>query len=215
MQTFDLGKKPLIYLITDGATTAENFPEKKQKILQLITIAVQTDVSLIQIREKQLPARLIFELTAEAVELTNHSKTKLLVNDRADIAFAAKADGVHLTSKSLSANIIRENFPANFIVGASAHTIENAEIAQAQEADFVTFSPIFDSPGKGAPQGITKLREVCGKLKNFPVIALGGVDETNFTAVLEAGASGLAAIRLLNNPKNLRAIVEKLRSVNE
>ena len=196
-------KKPLIYLITDGAATAENFIVKKRKILELIRVAVQTKISLIQIREKQLAARLVCELASEAAKLTRNTATKLLVNDRADIALAANADGVHLTSKSLSAKTIRRSFPPDFVVGVSAHTLEKARTARQTGADFITFSPIFFSPGKGEPQGIEKLREVCGRLKPFPVIALGGIDETNYTDVLEAGASGFAAIRFLNNLESL------------
>jgi len=203
-------RKPLIYLITDGATTAENFIEKKSQILKLIKTAVQTKISLIQIREKNLSARLVFELASEAAELTRKTATKLLVNDRADIALAANADGVHLTSRSLSAEIIRQHFPKDFIVGVSAHTIEATENAKIQGADFATFSPIFFSPGKGEPQGIEKLREVCALVKPFPVVALGGICETNFTQVLKAGASGFAAIRFLNNEKNLGKLATDL-----
>ena len=202
--------QPLIYLITDGATTTENFIEKKKKILSLVETAVQTQISLIQIREKRLLARLIYELAAEAVKLTRHTATKLLVNERADIALAAQADGVHLTSRSLSAGIIRKNFPKDFIVGVSAHSIEKAQIAKRQGADFVTVSPIFSSPNKGEPQGIEKLREVCQALKPFPVIALGGINETNFAEVLETGASGFAAVRFLNNEENLRKLAADL-----
>ncbi len=200
------GSKPLIYLITGGAATAENFVGKKTKILELIHAAVQTKISLIQIREKQLPARLLYELVAAAENVTRKTGVKLLVNDRADIALAAGADGVHLASRSLSADIIKRNFPKNFIVGASAHTIEEADAARRQGADFITFSPIYSSPGKGEPQGIEKLREVCEHLKPFPVIALGGVDTTNYQAVLEAGAGGFAAIRFLSDVKNLRRL---------
>ena len=207
-QSFD--NKPLIYLITDGETTAENFIVKKKQVLRLVETAVQTKISLIQIREKRLPARLIYELASEAVKLTRRTETKLLVNDRADIALAANADGVHLTSNSLSADIIRKNFPKDFIVGTSAHTIEKAEIAKRQGANFVTFSPVFASPGKGEPQGVEKLREICEFLKPFPVIALGGIDATNSAEVLKAGASGYAAIRFLNNEKNLRELATDL-----
>jgi len=210
-EKFDLRNEPLIYLITDGRATVENFVEKKQRILKLIETAVQRKIPLIQIREKQLSARLVYDLVSEAVKLTSRTPTKLLVNDRADIALAANADGVHLTSRSISAAIIRRNFPPGFIIGASAHTIEEAAIAQQQAADFVTFSPIFSSPGKDEPQGIERLHEVCGRLKPFPVLALGGVDETNYAETLAAGASGFAAIRFLNDEKNLRNLAAKLR----
>lgn len=194
-----LKQRPLIYLITDGEATAENFAKKKAEILKLIKNAVQAKISLIQIREKNLSARLVFELAAQTVKLTRNSETKILINDRADIAFAANADGVHLTSRSLAADILRCHFPNDFIIGVSTHTIEKAELAKNQDADFVTFSPIFGSPQKGNPLGVEKLREVCEKLKPFPVIALGGIDATNYKSVLENGANGFAAIRFLNN----------------
>ena len=197
---------PIIYLITNGKTTAQNFSENKNSILKLIKTAVQTSVSLIQIREKKLPARHVFELVFEAVKITKNNETKLLVNDRADIAFAANADGVHLASTSLGSAVIRRNFPKNFIVGVSAHTIEEAEQAKLQGADFITYSPIFYTPEKGEPKGLDELSRICKKLNPFPVIALGGIDETNYASVLENGACGFAAIRFLNNVENLRTI---------
>jgi thiamine-phosphate pyrophosphorylase len=206
VKKFDSTGEPLIYLITDGKTTDENYTVRKPEILKLIETAVQAEISLIQIREKHLSTRLIFQLAEEASRLTRKTGTKLLVNDRADIALSAKADGVHLTADSLSAATIRRFFPKNFIIGVSAHTVEEAETAKAQGANFITFSPVFSSPGKGEPQGIEKLREVCEHLKPFPVIALGGVDPTNYQEVLEAGASGFAAIRFLSDEKNLRRL---------
>lgn len=211
MKKFDLLSEPLIYLITDGKTTVANFNEKKSKILKLIETAVQTKISLIQIREKQLSARLTFQLVQEAAKLTRGTATRLLVNDRADLALAAAADGVHLTSRSLSVQTIRRCCPKDFIVGFSAHTIEEAEIAKKQKANFVTFSPIFASPGKGKPQGVEKLRQICERLNPFPVIALGGIDKTNVDEVLAAGASGFAAIRFLNSEENLRKLTADLR----
>jgi thiamine-phosphate pyrophosphorylase len=204
----------LIYLITKGEATCENFPEKSVEILQIVEAAVRAEISLIQIREKQLPARFVFELTEKASRLTRNSETKLLVNDRADIAFLADADGVHLTSLSLSAAAIRRNFPKDFIVGVSTHTLAEAESAKRQGADFVTFSPIFHSPHKGEPKGLIELKEVCAQLKPFPVLALGGIDETNYKSVLETGASGFAAIRFLNEAENLRNLKRDLATEN-
>lgn len=199
----------MIYLITNGEATVENYSESRLKILELVRIAVETNVSLIQIREKQLSARLLFELASDAVKLTKNSTTKLLINDRADVALAANADGVHLTSKSLSADITKRQLPKNFIVGVSTHTLEKAVLARKQGADFITFSPINYSPHKGDPQGIERLKEVCDELDSFPVIALGGIDWTNFADVLKAGASGFAAIRFLNDERNLRKLNEQ------
>jgi thiamine-phosphate pyrophosphorylase len=206
--------KPLIYLITGGEATAENFSRKSAEILKLVETAVETKINLIQIREKALPARLVFELAAKASKIVKNSSTKLLVNDRADIALASQAEGVHLTSVSIPSKVIRQNFPPDFIIGVSAHSIAEAETAKDGGANFVTFSPVFPTPSKekyGVPQGLEKLREVCERLRNFPVIALGGIDESNFSLALETGASGFAAIRFLNNADNLRRLTLKLR----
>ncbi len=203
-QIFD--RQPLIYLITQGDANAVSFPEKSAQIFNLVKIAAQNKISFIQIREKQLPAKLVFELASKAVKITRNTETKILVNDRADVALAANADGVHLTSASLSVQTIRQNFPRELIVSVSTHTIEEAEKAKSEGADFATFSPIFTTPEKGLPKGLNALREVCERLKPFPVVALGGVDETNYKSVLENGASGFAAIRFLNKAENLRKL---------
>jgi thiamine-phosphate pyrophosphorylase len=197
--------KPLIYLITDGEITPANFAERSFQTLEIIKKAVEFEISLIQIREKQLSAKLLYELSQKAARITKNSRTKLLINDRADIALAANADGVHLTANSLSAEIIRAGFPKDFIVGVSTHSLEKVFEAKNQGADFVTFSPIFHSPDKGKPVGLNALREVCEKMGNFPVIALGGIDETNYRQVLEI-ADGFAAIRFLNNAANLERL---------
>lgn len=203
----------IIYLITDGTLTTQNFSSKSVEMLKLIEIAVENNISLIQIREKLLPARLVFELTIEAVKLANNSNTKILVNDRADVALSANANGVHLTSTSISANIIRQTFPKNFIIGVSAHSLETVELAKNQGANFVTFSSIYTSPNKGKPFGLNALREICENVKPFPVVALGGIDETNYREVLQI-ADGLAAIRFLNNVENLRKLKNENMSFN-
>lgn len=197
MSDFANIKKPLIYLITKGNLTDQNFSNESSKTLQLIKSAITKGISLIQIREKNLSTKLVYQLTEKAVEISKNSTTKILVNERADIAFVAKADGVHLTSNAIPTKVIRQNFPKNFIIGVSTHSLETAENAKNEGADFVTFSPIFPTISKqiyGQSKGLKELRTVCEKLKPFPVIALGGIDETNFQKVLENSASGFAGI---------------------
>lgn len=192
---------------------AETFAERSLQTLKLIEKAVEAEVSLIQIREKQLSAKMVFEFATKAADITRNTNTKLLVNDRADIALATGADGVHLTSKSLSAEIIRASFPKNFIIGVSAHTLAETEKAKLTGADFATFSPIFATASKakyGTPQGTAKLREVVEAVQEFPIIALGGIDENNFCDVLRSGASGIAAIRSLSSAEKLSEIVKKI-----
>ena len=190
---------PLTYLITKGDSNTSNFNEKKAEILEALRVSIESGIKLFQIREKQLTAKLLFELVSEASSIARGTGTKLLVNDRADIAMAAKADGVHLPANSVSADVIRRNFPADFIIGVSAHSLAEAESAAKQGADFVVYGPVFETPGKSEPLGLDELRRVCKSLSGFPVIALGGINETNYRSVLDHGASGFAAIRFLSS----------------
>lgn len=198
----------MIYLITDGEMTAENYSAKSLVTLNLIKKAVEAEISLIQIREKRLSAKLLFELALRAAKITKKSTTKLVINDRADIALAANADGVHLTANSLSAEAVRANFPKDFIIGVSTHSLEKANEAKIQGADFAVFSPIFHSPNKGKPVGLDALREVCSKLKSFPIIALGGIDATNYREVLQI-ADGFAAIRAFKDEESFKKMVRQ------
>jgi len=160
---------------------------------------------LFQIREKSLPARVLYDLVSRAAEITRGSKTRLLVNDRSDIARAAGADGVHLTTRSLPADVVRQVYGPEFLIGVSTHSLEEARAARDAGADFVVFGPVFETGSKrsfGEPQGLDKLRQVTGELREFPVLAIGGITFENVGACFQAGASGIAAIRLLNNPES-------------
>jgi thiamine-phosphate pyrophosphorylase len=173
----------------------------------LVRAAVEAEVPLFQIREKSLPARVLYELVTSAAKITRGSKTQLLVNDRSDIARAAGADGVHLTTRSLPADVVRGIYGPEFLIGVSTHSLEEARAARDAGADFVVFGPVFEKHGFSAPQGLEKLRQVTGELGEFPVLAIGGITLENVAACLEAGASGVAAIRLLNNPETLGKVI--------
>ena len=193
--------RPIIYPITSGKT-----------ILQLVEAAVAAKVPLFQIREKMLSARELYELTTRAVEITRGSDTRLLVNDRSDIARAAGADGVHLTTRSLPAQVVRNTYGPDFLIGVSTHSLAEARAAQVGGADFVVFGPVFEKLDFGAPQGLDKLAEVARELRDFPVVAIGGITLDTAGACFEAGASGVAAIRLLNDAERMSSIVEAIRS---
>ena len=212
---FDLSK-PILYLITRGeslATTTPDSPEFKQ-ILEQVSAAVASGIELIQLREKRLPARVLFELVEQSAALTRGSATRLLVNDRADVAAAAGADGVHLTTQSIGPKTIRRIFGDNFLIGASTHSLEEAEAAKEGGADFAVFGPVFETSSKeefGAPAGLEKLERVVKGLAPFPVLALGGIDVTNAHDCLRTGASGIAGISLFAGPDRISEVVRKLR----
>lgn len=213
-------RKPILYLITPGASlpsTTSNSPES-QAILAQVSAGVAAGVDLIQIREKHLSARVLFDLTKSAAQLTRGTATHLLVNDRADIARAAEADGVHLTTQSMDAGTIRKTFGENFVVGASTHSMDEARVARDDGADFIVFGPIFETASKqqyGAPVGLEKLSKVTSALSDFPVLALGGVTSVNARECLLAGASGIAGISLFNDHDELASVVDAIKGRNQ
>ena len=175
-------------------------------MLDTVRHAVASGITLVQLREKNLTARVLFELAVRAGEITRNSQTHLLVNDRADIARAANAGGVHLTSKSLAASVVRRAFGEDFLIGVSTHSLMEAHEAREGGADFAVLGPVFDTPSKriyGAPVGIKQLREAAHALHPFPLIALGGITLENMNLALETGARGIAAIRLFSDLESL------------
>jgi thiamine-phosphate pyrophosphorylase len=179
-----------------------------------VSAAVAAGLELIQLREKRLTARVLFELAEQSAALTYGSETRLLVNDRADVAAAAGADGVHLTTQSIDAATIRRTFGEDFMIGVSTHSLAEAEVANEAGADFVVFGPVFATPSKenyGLPTGLGKLEGVAKELAPFPVLALGGVDVMNACECLQAGASGIAGISLFEEPNRISEVVRKLR----
>lgn len=208
---------PIIYSITSGTATPQTTPDDAQfsAILRLTRAAVDAEVSLFQIREKSLHARVLFDLVARAAEITRGTNTQLIVNDRSDVARAAGADGVHLTTHSLPAEVVRSICGDEFVIGVSTHSIDEARVARDAGADFVVFGPVFETESKrayGEPQGLDKLAEVAHALDEFPVVAIGGITLDNINECFHAGASGVAAIRLLNDAAKVSSVVESIRS---
>jgi thiamine-phosphate pyrophosphorylase len=196
---------PISYAITGGTTTSQTNPDDPEfaSILRLVQSAVLRKIPLFQIREKNLGARVLYQLVSRAVEITRGSSTRLLVNDRFDVARAAGADGVHLTSSSLPPQVVRKACGSRFLLGASTHSLEEARNARDEGADFVVFGPVFETESKrsyGPPQGLARLQQVTSELQGFPVLAIGGVTLDNAESCLAAGASGFAGISWFNAP---------------
>jgi thiamine-phosphate pyrophosphorylase len=132
------------------------------------------------------------------------------VNDRIDIAMAAGADGVHLTSRSVPLDVVRRHVPKDFVIGVSTHSIDEVSAAKHGGADLAVLGPIFETPGKGEPIGVERLSKAVAAFPEFRLLGLGGVDESNYHEVLDAGASGFAAMRFLNNRQNLEKLSREL-----
>ena len=211
-------RRPITYLITGGETSSSTAPASAEfsALLRLVERATDARVALVQIREKDLNARALFDLASHAARLTRGSETRVLVNDRADIALAAGCDGVHLSTRSLAASVVRRAFGEDFLIGVSTHTREEAREAREGGADFAVFGPVFDTPSKrayGPPVGLEVLRETARTLSPVPIAALGGVAEENLGEVLRSGAEGIAAIRLFADGQNLARTVHLIEDL--
>ena len=171
--------------------------------------AVRAGIDVIQVRERDLPDRQLAALVREIVEVAAGSKTRVLVNDRADIAVVAGAAGVHLRGDSPPATRVRAAFakasapgaitPGGFIIGRSVHSIAEVDAAVDEGGcDYLMFGTVFRSAGKPAGHpvaGLAALKGVCAR-SPLPVIAIGGVNDARVAAVRDAGAAGFAAVEM-------------------
>lgn len=208
---------PILCYVTDrNSLAAPVGPAREAALLERVRGAAAAGADWIQVREKDLEARPLFDLVSAATAAVRGSAAKLLINDRLDVAWAAGAAGVHLGENSLPlAEVVQEkrrSGPENFLVGASCHSSDAAVRAAHEGADYIFFGPVFATPSKaafGAPQGLARLAEVCWGV-SIPVLAIGGITGENATACLEAGAAGIAAIRLFQEASDLTALLGKI-----
>jgi thiamine-phosphate pyrophosphorylase len=206
----------LLYYITDRAQFSGGENDRRKRLLEKIEHAALCGVDYVQLREKDLPARELEPLSREVAQLIHQSggRTRLLINSRTDIALVAQADGVHLTSNDISPPDVKKIWreaqgAGEAVIAVSCHSEAEVIAAESAAADFVVFGPVFDKRGtEKQPVGIDQLRKVCRH--RLPVIALGGVTTENAQLCIEAGASGVAGIRLFQG-NEAAAVVTKLR----
>lgn len=227
----------LLCYITDRRQFHGSGSEQRRLLLDKISEAARCRVDIIQLREKDLSTRELEVLAREAVHAirearereTQPPETRLLINSRADVALAAGADGVHLRSEDVSAAEIRALWHkaagaarASCTIGVSCHTAAAVRLAQAQGADFAVFAPVFEKAGN-LGVGLRSLRAACPGTasaagpeaspgREFPVLGLGGVTLENAPACVQAGAAGVAAIRLFQD-NDVSVVVAQLRGV--
>lgn len=210
---------PLLCYVTDRrALSTPGEMVRREEVVRIARAAIGTGVDWVQIREKKLPTQALLELVRQVVAAAAGSSTKILVNDRLDVALAAGATGVHLGGESMPVEAARklcaEVVDAKaFLVGRSCHSLDEARQAERDGADYVFFGPVFATPSKaqyGSPQGVERLAEVCRALR-IPVIAIGGIGLDNAAECFRAGAAGIAAIRLFQESTDLAASVRRLR----
>ena len=215
-----------LYYVTDRKQLSAD-PEKSiQLLLERIRLAAEAGVDAIQLREKDLSAREMTNLGLRAMEVVNKinasrtpkTQTHVLINSRVDVAVACGCDGVHLRSDDISAAdaraVLIQAGIKQPLVGVSCHSVAEVEQAYGHGADFVVLGPVFAKSGAEKPIGLALISSVVKSLgdRALPVLALGGVTLDNAAACMEAGAAGVAGIRLFQSG-NVRETVSRLRSL--
>jgi len=188
----------------------------RERLLEKIAAAARGGVDYIQLRERELTARELELLARDALREVRQagSRTKLLVNSRVDVALAVGADGVHLRSDDITASEAREIWTksagrSDCMIGVSCHSLKDVLGAESHGADFAVFGPVFGKQGSSEPAvGLEALRNVVQV--SMPVIALGGVTLENARACVDAGAAGVAGIRMFQDG-DVEEVVKKLR----
>jgi thiamine-phosphate diphosphorylase len=208
---------PIICLVTDRRRVAT---ASDDALLQLIADAIAVGVTMIQIRERDLDDRRLFDLTTRAVAAAG--TTPVVVNDRTDVAVAANAAGVHLRSDSMAADRVRTIAPGGFVIGRSVHSVAEARVVAETGVDYLVMGTIFSTTSKdaGLPlSGIAGLEAVT-RAMTTPVLAIGGITLDNARQAARAGAAGIAAITLFTaawsgataaRRRSLEAVVEGIK----
>ncbi|MGA2203060.1 MAG: thiamine phosphate synthase [Terriglobales bacterium] len=227
----------LLYYITDRSQFRGDESARRRVLLAKVAEAARAGVDYIQLREKDLSSRELEMLARDALSAVRNStplrtenqelRTRLLINSRTDVALAAGADGVHLRSDDIGPHEVRHVLEASahrppatdhFLVAASCHSAADVFRAESENADFAVFAPVFekkDAPlfflkTTTQPTGLAALREACrAKIR---VLALGGVTVENAASCLNAGAAGVAGIRLFQENK-IEDVVRALRAL--
>ncbi len=197
---------PRLYLVTDRRATGG------RPLAEVVDAAIEGGVDAVQLREKDLSTRELLAVAQELREVTQRRGARLLINDRIDVAIAVGADGVHLPGDSFAVADARELLGGDRTIAVSIHS--RADLARAAGADFAVFGPVFDTPSKrqyGSPQGVDGLRAISAAA-SLPIVAIGGIDETNAAAVAAAGCAGIAVIRSILAAPDPRAAAVALRS---
>lgn len=199
---------PRLYVILDAAQVGE------ASISSAADALLSAGIRLIQYRDKQASARELYERSQQLIERIRAAGGILIVNDRADVARALDANGVHVGQEDLPVELARRVVGEGKWVGCSTHNLEQVRSADKSSADYIGFGPVFPTRSKEKPDpvvGLPGLREA-RQMTRKPLVAIGGITRANARAVLEAGADSVAVIQdLLQTPEIAARAQEFLR----
>jgi len=207
---FDLS----LYLVTDRALSLG------RNIEWISEEAVKGGVTMVQLREKDCTTREFIELAIRLKHKLNPFNVPLIINDRADVALASDADGLHIGQSDITYSTARRLLGSDKIIGLSVENIEQAKEANELDVDYIGLSPVFVSPTKtntGRPFGLDGIKHVMAITKH-PAVAIGGINCINATAIIQAGANGIAVVSAIcsaNNPREAALELEnRIRRCN-
>ena len=197
-----------VYVLTDRRAAGE------RSLIDVVRAVVRGGATAIQLRDKEASTGEMIELGRALLQITRPAGVPLIVNDRADVALAIDADGVHVGQDDMPAPLARQIIGPQRILGVSAGTIEEARQAQREGADYLGVGDVYGTPTKadaGTPIGLSGLAEIA-RAVSIPVVAIGGIQLDNAAATLQAGASGVAVISAVIGAPDPETAARQLRN---
>jgi len=203
MNSLDLS----LYLVTDNSDNVEKF-------LETIEEGIKGGVSVVQIREKTADTLDFYNLALKVKEITTKYNVPLIINDRVDVALAIDADGVHVGQSDMPCDVTRKLIGNDKILGVSAATIEEAQKAEMDGADYIGTGAVFPTATKDDAPKITKkdLKEVVDSI-DIPVVAIGGITLDNAHELKDTGIAGLSVVSAIMSAENPKKALEELLNI--
>ena len=187
-----------VYVIPDSTAGAPRSLEEQARL------AILGGATMIQLRDKKMTGRELYETAKRLLSLCRPRDIPLIVNDRLDVALASGADGVHLGAEDLPVHAAKRFVPEGFIVGATAHSVEEGIRAEAEGADYVGVGAAF-------PSGTKKGAAVLGVAGiSLPAVAIGGITAQNAREVLDAGVDGVSVVASVVGQEDIQAAASLL-----
>lgn len=184
------------------------------ELLYIVEEAVKGGVTIVQLREKNSSGKIFYEKALKLKELLHHYQVPLIINDRVDIALAIGADGVHVGQDDLPLHVVRKIVPKSMLVGVSVSTVEEAQIAEQNGANYIGVGSIFStqtkSDAKLLPRGML---EKIVKSVSIPAVAIGGINLSNVQSIIHTGISGIAIVSSIMESKNPKQTAQSFREV--
>ncbi len=198
----------LLYAVTDRAWVG------KKTLLEQIEEVLRGGVTLLQLREKNLPEEEFLKEAIQVKELCHRYNVPLIINDNVDVAEKAGADGVHVGIEDAPVAEIRRRMGPGFIIGATAKTVEQAVFAEQSGADYLGVGAVYPSPTKKNAIRITKeqLLEICSSV-SIPAVAIGGITAENLPPLAGSGIAGAAVVSAVFGAENPETAARQLKEI--